>query len=71
MSAAEAQAAIAALNGYDMNGRALRINEAQERAPRPPRSGGGGGYGGGGGGYGGGGGGYGGGGGGGGGYGRR
>jgi hypothetical protein len=41
-----------------MNGRALRINEAQERAPRPPRSGGGGGYGGGGGGYGGGGGGY-------------
>ncbi len=58
MPAAEAQAAIAALNGYDMNGRALRINEAQERAPRPPRSGGGGGYGGGGGGYGGGGGGY-------------
>jgi RNA recognition motif-containing protein len=67
MPATEAQAAIVALNGYDMSGRALRINEAQERAPRPPRSGGGG-YGGGGGGYGGGGGGYGGGGGG---YGRR
>jgi len=29
MPAAEAQAAIAALNGYDMNGRALRINEAR------------------------------------------
>ncbi|MFM7627080.1 MAG: RNA recognition motif domain-containing protein [Gammaproteobacteria bacterium] len=43
MPQAEAQAAIAALNGYEMNGRALRINEAQERAPRPP--GGGGGYG--------------------------
>lgn len=42
MPPAEAQAAIAALNGYDMNGRALRINEAQERAPRPPGSGGGG-----------------------------
>jgi RNA recognition motif-containing protein len=41
MPSAEAQAAIAALNGYEMNGRALRINEAQERAPRPP----GGGYG--------------------------
>jgi len=44
MPPAEAQAAIAALNGYDMNGRALRINEAQARAPRPPRSGGGGGF---------------------------
>jgi RNA recognition motif-containing protein len=42
MPSAEAQAAIAALNGYEMNGRALRINEAQERAPRAP---GGGGYG--------------------------
>jgi RNA recognition motif-containing protein len=42
MPSAEAQAAIAALNGYEMNGRTLRINEAQERAPRAP---GGGGYG--------------------------
>jgi len=42
MPSAEAQAPIAALNGDEMNGRALRINEAQERAPRPP---GGGGYG--------------------------
>jgi RNA recognition motif-containing protein len=32
-----AQKAIDALNGADMGGRALRINEAQERAPRPPR----------------------------------
>lgn len=31
----EAQAAIAVLNGYEMNGRAPRINEAQEREPRP------------------------------------
>ena len=46
-----AQAAISALDGYEMGGRALRVNEAQER---PRRSGGGGG--GGGGGYGGGGG---------------
>lgn len=42
MPPAEAQAAIAALNGYDMNGRALRVNEAQERAPRGPRPPGGG-----------------------------
>jgi len=41
MPSADAQAAIAALNGYEMNGRTLRINEAQERAPRP---GGGGGF---------------------------
>ena len=46
----EAQAAIAALNGKDHNGRALTVNEAKPRAPRT------GGYGGGGGGYGGGGG---------------
>ena len=32
-----AKKAIDALNGSDMGGRALRINEAQERAPRPPR----------------------------------
>ena len=42
---AEAQAAIAALNGKDSNGRALTVNEAR---PKEPRSGGG--YGGGGGG---------------------
>jgi RNA recognition motif-containing protein len=41
MPAEAAQGAIDALNGYDMNGRALRVNEAQERAPRAPRSGGG------------------------------
>jgi len=55
-SDAEAQAAIAALNGQEQGGRALTVNEAK---PREPRSGGGGGgYGGGGGrgGYGGGGG---------------
>ena len=39
MPQADAQAAIAALNGCEMNGRALRINEAQERAPRPPGGG--------------------------------
>ena len=38
MPSADAQAAIQALNGYSMNGRALRVNEAQER----PRTGGGG-----------------------------
>jgi RNA recognition motif-containing protein len=41
MPGAEAAAAIAALNGQEMNGRPLRINEARERAPRPPRGGGG------------------------------
>jgi len=35
MQSSEAQAAIAAMNGYEMNGRALRVNEAQPRAPRP------------------------------------
>ena len=45
-SDAEAQAAIAALNGQEQGGRALTVNEAK---PREPRSGGGG-YGGGGGG---------------------
>ena len=53
-SESDAKAAIAALDGKDLDGRSLRVNEAQER---PPRSGGGGGGGGGGrGGYGGGGG---------------
>ena len=45
-SVAEAQAAIAALNGQEQGGRELTVNEAK---PREPRSGGGG-YGGGGGG---------------------
>jgi hypothetical protein len=63
MSGSDAQAAIAQMNGFDMGGRQLRVNEAQERPARGPRpGGGGGGYGrgggGGGGGYGGGGGGY-------------
>ena len=34
MNAAEADAAIKALNGRDMGGRPLRINEAEERKPR-------------------------------------
>lgn len=33
----EAQAAIEALDGNDFGGRTLRVNEARERAPRPPR----------------------------------
>lgn len=45
---AEAQAAIKALNGADCEGRALRVNEAQQRGSGP--GGGGGGFGGGGGG---------------------
>ena len=50
----EAQAAINSLNGRDMGGRALTVNEARERAPRSGGGfGGGGGRGGGGGGYGG------------------
>jgi RNA recognition motif-containing protein len=54
-SNAEAQAAIAAMNGQDVNGRVITVNEAR---PKEARSGGGGGghRGGGGGGYGGGGG---------------
>ena len=47
----EAQAAIAALNGQDHDGRALTVNEAKPREDRPRGGGGGrGGYGGGGGG---------------------
>jgi cold-inducible RNA-binding protein len=67
---AEAQAAIAGMNGHSVGGRALVVNEARPMEARPPRTGGygggggsygggggsGGGYGGGGGGYGGGGG---------------
>ena len=43
-SDAEAQAAIAALDGQDQGGRAIKVNEAK---PREPRGGGGGGGGGG------------------------
>jgi RNA recognition motif-containing protein len=43
MSPSDAQKAIGALNGFDMGGRPLRINEAREREARPPRQGGGGG----------------------------
>jgi len=53
----DAQNAIAKINGQTVEGRALTVNEARPREPRPPGGGGGGrGYGGGGGGYGGGGG---------------
>jgi len=66
MPQADAQRAMQALNGHNMGGRPLRVNEAQDRprtgggGGRPGGGGGrsGGGYGGGGGGYGGGGGGY-------------
>ena len=54
-SDAEAQAAIAGMNGQSLGGRSLVVNEARPMEARPPRTGGGG-YGGGGGGYGGGGG---------------
>ncbi len=47
---AEADAAIAALNGQEMGGRALTVNEAKPKEPRTGGGGGGGGYGGGGGG---------------------
>jgi RNA recognition motif-containing protein len=40
MAPNEAVAAIEALNGFQMNGRPLRVNEAQER-PQRPRQGGG------------------------------
>jgi RNA recognition motif-containing protein len=40
MSQADASRAIQNLNGYSMNGRPLRVNEAQDK----PRTGGGGGY---------------------------
>jgi hypothetical protein len=55
-SDAEAQAAINGMNGQPLGGRSVVVNEARPMEARPPRSGGGGGYGGGGGGYGGGGG---------------
>ena len=40
------QAAIQALNGAEMGGRAITVNEARERSPRPSGGGGGGGRGG-------------------------
>jgi len=46
MARADAARAIQSLNGFDMGGRALKVNEAQEKKP----GGGGGGFGGGGGG---------------------
>ena len=50
MSASDAQTAIQQTNGFQMGGRPLRVNEAQERPARAPRPSGGGGGGGGGGG---------------------
>src|ERR1700689_5111966 len=55
MSQADAARAIQSLNGYSMNGRPLRVNEAQDKrrtggGGRPGGGGGGGGFGGGGGG---------------------
>lgn len=46
MGDAEGQSAIDALNGFSMQGRELRVNEAQPRENRGPRGGGGGGGGG-------------------------
>lgn len=46
----DARKAIEAMNGFDLDGRSLRVNEAEERRPRAGGGGGGGGYGGGGGG---------------------
>jgi RNA recognition motif-containing protein len=40
-SQAEADAAAAALNGKEVSGRAIVVNEAQEKAPRPSFGGGG------------------------------
>ena len=40
MSSNEAQTAIQHMNGFDMGGRPLRVNEARERESRPPRQGG-------------------------------
>lgn len=54
-SSDDAQRAIAQLNGADLDGRALKVNEAEERRPRSGGGGGGGGgrgFGGGGGGWG-------------------
>ena len=43
-SEADAQGCVPAMDGVELDGRALRVNEAEERQPRS--SGGGGGYGG-------------------------
>jgi RNA recognition motif-containing protein len=40
---AQANAAVAALNGHELNGRALTVNEARPREERPRPQGGGGG----------------------------
>jgi len=37
MPGSDAQAALEKLNGFQMGGRTLRVNEARERTPRPPR----------------------------------
>ncbi|MEM7201048.1 MAG: RNA-binding protein [Planctomycetota bacterium] len=42
----DAQSAIQAMDGVELDGRPLRVNEAQERQPRPRAGGGGGGGGG-------------------------
>ena len=42
-SADDARKAIEAMNGYDLDGRSLRVNEAEERRPRPGGGAGGGG----------------------------
>jgi cold-inducible RNA-binding protein len=39
-SAEAAEAAVEKFNGHDLDGRALRVDEAGERGPRPPRFGG-------------------------------
>jgi RNA recognition motif-containing protein len=41
MSGTDASTAIGALNGHSMEGRALRVNEAQDRPPSQNRSAGG------------------------------
>jgi len=41
MNESGARSAIEALDGKDFQGRNLRVNEAQERAPQTPRTGGG------------------------------
>jgi len=40
-SETEAAAAIQRFDGYELNGRTLRVNQAEARAPRPPRHDGG------------------------------
>ena len=37
MPTGDAQTAIQHMNGFDMGGRPLRVNEAREREARPPR----------------------------------